>query len=122
MGRLPGFFANRMMGTLGQGRLIGFPEIGIGTTTAIGTRNGVPQTPTGLRTAIPDDEGDNLSSATTQRCPQPPLFVLDNHDAELQATIENRKKVIRVIREVKAHLIITHRPNDYHADHRDRKS
>lgn len=46
-------------------------------------------------------------------------FVLDNHDAELQATIENRKKIIRVIREVKANLIITHRPNDYHADHRN---
>src|SRR5262249_19298072 len=46
-------------------------------------------------------------------------FVLDNHDAELQASIENRKKVIKVIRETKAHLIITHRPNDYHADHRN---
>lgn len=46
-------------------------------------------------------------------------FVLDNHDAELQATVENRKKVIQVIREVKANLIITHRPNDYHADHRN---
>ncbi len=46
-------------------------------------------------------------------------FVLDNHDAELQATIENRKKVIKVIRDVKANLIITHRPNDYHADHRN---
>jgi len=46
-------------------------------------------------------------------------LVLDNHDGELQATIENRKKVIQVIREVKANLIITHRPNDYHADHRN---
>ncbi len=46
-------------------------------------------------------------------------IVLDNHDAELQATIENRKKVIQVIREVKANLIVTHRPNDYHADHRN---
>jgi N-acetylglucosamine malate deacetylase 1 len=45
-------------------------------------------------------------------------LVLDNHDAELQASVENRKKVIRVIREVKPNLIITHRPNDYHADHR----
>ena len=45
-------------------------------------------------------------------------FVLDNHDGELQATIENRKKVIKVIREVRPHLIVTHRPNDYHADHR----
>src|SRR5258708_6143344 len=46
-------------------------------------------------------------------------FVLDNHDAELQATIDNRKKVIQVIREVRPHLIVTHRPNDYHADHRN---
>jgi LmbE family N-acetylglucosaminyl deacetylase len=46
-------------------------------------------------------------------------FVLDNHDAELQATVENRRKVIQIIREVKANLVITHRPNDYHADHRN---
>jgi LmbE family N-acetylglucosaminyl deacetylase len=46
-------------------------------------------------------------------------MVLDNHDGELQATVENRKKVIQVIREVKPNLIITHRPNDYHADHRN---
>jgi N-acetylglucosamine malate deacetylase 1 len=46
-------------------------------------------------------------------------FVLDNHDAELQATIENRKKVVKIIRDLKADLIITHRPNDYHADHRN---
>lgn len=45
-------------------------------------------------------------------------FVLDNHDGELQATVENRRKVIQIIREVKANLVITHRPNDYHADHR----
>lgn len=46
-------------------------------------------------------------------------IVLDNHDGELQATNENRKKVIQVIREVKADLIVTHRPNDYHVDHRN---
>lgn len=45
-------------------------------------------------------------------------FVLDNHDGELQASVENRRKVIQIIREVKANLVITHRPNDYHADHR----
>lgn len=45
-------------------------------------------------------------------------FVLDNDDGELVATIENRKKIIKVIREVRPHLIVTHRPNDYHADHR----
>jgi LmbE family N-acetylglucosaminyl deacetylase len=46
-------------------------------------------------------------------------FVLDNHDGELQANVENRKKVVKVMRDVKADLIITHRPNDYHADHRN---
>lgn len=46
-------------------------------------------------------------------------FVLDNHDGELQATIENRRKVIQIVREVKADLIVTHRPNDYHPDHRN---
>ncbi|MCA0453642.1 MAG: PIG-L family deacetylase [Chloroflexi bacterium] len=46
-------------------------------------------------------------------------IVLDNHDGELQPTVENRHKVIQIIREVKANLVITHRPNDYHADHRN---
>ncbi len=46
-------------------------------------------------------------------------FVLDNHDGELQPTIENRHKIIQMVREVKADLIITHRPNDYHPDHRN---
>jgi LmbE family N-acetylglucosaminyl deacetylase len=46
-------------------------------------------------------------------------YVFDNHDAELQPTLENRRKLIQLIREVKANLIITHRPNDYHADHRN---
>src|SRR3954470_16679422 len=29
-------------------------------------------------------------------------FVLDNHDGELQANVENRKKVVKVVRDVKA--------------------
>ena len=44
--------------------------------------------------------------------------VLDNHDGELMPTLENRKTIIRLIREWKADLVITHRPNDYHPDHR----
>lgn len=44
--------------------------------------------------------------------------ILDNHDGRLQPTIENREKVIRLIREWKADVVITHRPNDYHPDHR----
>jgi N-acetylglucosamine malate deacetylase 1 len=44
--------------------------------------------------------------------------VLDIHDGELEPTLENRKKIIRVIREWKADLVIAHRPWDYHPDHR----
>lgn len=46
-------------------------------------------------------------------------LVLDNHDAELQATIKNRNKLIQIIRKLKPDFIITHRPNDYHTDHRN---
>lgn len=44
--------------------------------------------------------------------------VLDNHDGELMPTLENRLKVIREIRKWDADIVITHRPNDYHPDHR----
>ena len=45
-------------------------------------------------------------------------LVLDNHDGELMPTLENRKTVIRLIREFQPDIIFTHRPNDYHPDHR----
>lgn len=44
--------------------------------------------------------------------------VLDNHDGELLPTLENRKTVVRLIREWKADIVIGPRPNDYHPDHR----
>ncbi|MDD9975160.1 MAG: PIG-L family deacetylase [Candidatus Poribacteria bacterium] len=44
--------------------------------------------------------------------------LLDNHDGELMPTLENRYKIIRTIREFRPDLIMTHRPNDYHPDHR----
>jgi len=40
------------------------------------------------------------------------------HDGELEPTLEARKAVIRAIREWKADIVISHRPNDYHPDHR----
>lgn len=43
---------------------------------------------------------------------------LDNHDGELMPTLENRKAVIQIICDWKADIVITHRPNDYHPDHR----
>ena len=44
--------------------------------------------------------------------------VLDNRDGELMPTLENRKTVIRLIRDWKADIVFTHRTNDYHPDHR----
>ena len=44
--------------------------------------------------------------------------VLDNNDGELQPTLENRLKVLSIIRDWDADVVITHRPNDYHPDHR----
>jgi len=44
--------------------------------------------------------------------------VLDIHDGELLPTLENRQKLIRLIRQWNADLVIGPRPNDYHPDHR----
>ena len=44
--------------------------------------------------------------------------VLDIHDGELMPTLENRKTFVRLIREWNADIVIGHRPNDYHPDHR----
>src|SRR6476469_4115734 len=44
--------------------------------------------------------------------------VLDLHDGELEPTLENRRTITRLIREWKADIVIGHRPNDYHPDHR----
>ena len=44
--------------------------------------------------------------------------VLDIHDGELLPTLEARQKLIRLIRQWNADLVIGPRPNDYHPDHR----
>ena len=44
--------------------------------------------------------------------------VLDIHDGELMVTMDNRQTICRLIREWKADLVMSHRPNDYHPDHR----
>lgn len=44
--------------------------------------------------------------------------VLDIHDGELMPTLENRKTIVRLIREWKADIVIAHRSYDYHPDHR----
>lgn len=44
--------------------------------------------------------------------------VLDIHDGELMPTLENRRTVVKLIREWEADLVLFHRPFDYHPDHR----
>jgi LmbE family N-acetylglucosaminyl deacetylase len=45
-------------------------------------------------------------------------IILDIHDGELLPTLENRRMINRLIREWKADVVMSHRPNDYHPDHR----
>ena len=44
--------------------------------------------------------------------------VLDIHDGELMVTMENRRVICELIRDWQADIVIAHRPNDYHPDHR----
>jgi LmbE family N-acetylglucosaminyl deacetylase len=45
-------------------------------------------------------------------------LILDNHDGELMPTLENRRAIIKLIREQRPHLVLGPRPFDYHPDHR----
>jgi LmbE family N-acetylglucosaminyl deacetylase len=45
--------------------------------------------------------------------------VLDIHDGELMPDLETRRKIIRLIREWKADVVLSPRPWDYHPDHRN---
>ncbi len=60
-------------------------------------------------------------TAEVERCAE--IFgieteVLDIHDGEIMPTLENRKTIVRLIREWRADVVMCHRPNDYHPDHR----
>ena len=44
--------------------------------------------------------------------------LLDNQDGFLEPKLENRLQIIKLIRQFQPDLILTHRPNDYHPDHR----
>src|SRR5438270_6556348 len=44
--------------------------------------------------------------------------VLDHPDGELDDRLEFRQQVIRLIRAFRPDLVLTHRPTDYHPDHR----
>jgi len=44
--------------------------------------------------------------------------IVDIHNGELEADVPTRKIVVRIIREFRPDLVICHRANDYHPDHR----
>ena len=44
--------------------------------------------------------------------------IWDEHTGELTASVARRKRVIREIRQYDPDLVLTHRTNDYHPDHR----
>jgi N-acetylglucosamine malate deacetylase 1 len=45
--------------------------------------------------------------------------VLDIHDGELTTDLDTRRTITRLIRQWKADVVLSHRPNDYHPDHRN---
>ena len=55
-------------------------------------------------------EADKILGVSTE--------ILDIHDGELEPTLENRRKITKLIREWNADLVLSPRPNDYHPDHR----
>lgn len=66
--------------------------------------------PLALRRKREVEEASRLLGTTVE--------VLDIHDGELLPTLDARQKIIRLIREWKADLVLGPRPNDYHPDHR----
>jgi len=45
--------------------------------------------------------------------------ILDHHDGRLTPDLAVREELIRIIREFKADVVMSHRPWDYHPDHRN---
>jgi LmbE family N-acetylglucosaminyl deacetylase len=66
--------------------------------------------PLARRRKAETEEADRILGVTTE--------ILDIHDGELLPTLENRRILTRLIREWRADLVLGHRPNDYHPDHR----
>lgn len=66
--------------------------------------------PLALRRLAEVKKADAIIGAATE--------VLDIHDGELVPSLENRQKIIRLIRDWRADVVIAHRPWDYHPDHR----
>lgn len=59
-----------------------------------------------------------LEAAAAGRVIGAEYLTLDHPDGELLPTLERRWEVMRLIRRFRPHILLTHRPNDYHPDHR----
>ena len=59
-----------------------------------------------------------IEAANAGRCVGAEYITLDNHDGALLPSLEVRHQLIALIREFQPDLMTTHRPNDYHPDHR----
>lgn len=66
--------------------------------------------PLALRRKAEVEKADKILGVT--------CHVLDIHDGEIMPTLENRRTIVRLIRDWKADIVISPRPNDYHPDHR----
>ena len=66
--------------------------------------------PLAIRRNAEVQEAAKILGTTTQ--------VLDIHDGEIMPTLENRRTFTRLMRRWNADVVIGHRPNDYHPDHR----
>ena len=44
--------------------------------------------------------------------------VLANSHCQLEVSLENREQIVKIIRQFKPDVVVSHRTNDYHADHR----
>ncbi len=70
------------------------------------------------------EQRDNLAKIRLQEAQEAAKIlgieydVLNYNDGELMPTLEVRNQIISLIREWKADVVLSHRPNDYHPDHR----
>ena len=75
----------------------------------------------GHRTMPPDElaarrRGEAQASAKILGAEE--YVIMGADDCELEPTLEWRRRITRLVREFAPHLLFTHRPYDYHADHR----
>ena len=66
--------------------------------------------PLARRRKVEVEQADGILGVTTE--------ILDIHDGEVLPSLENRRTLTRLIREWRADIVLSHRPNDYHPDHR----